>query len=68
MTTQADVPGIGLADDRDKYAAMVKTMEVAETKEDLVKIGGLYAFDVTYPRGDVLLAMKVVSQSKGWAQ
>lgn len=56
------------AQDPEKLDRMLKTLEVAENNDELTQLSMLYAFDMSYDRGDVLLAVKLIQQEKGWPQ
>lgn len=55
-----------LAKDPEKLDRMLKAFEVAESNDELTQLSMLYVFDMTYDRGDVLLAVKLTKQEKGW--
>ncbi len=54
------------AQDREKLDRMLKAFEVAESDDELTQLSMLYVFDMSYDRGDVLLAVKLTKQAKGW--
>jgi hypothetical protein len=54
------------AKDEWRTKQMVTFLRKAENKEEMEKIAGLFVFDMTYDRGDICLAMKIVESEKGW--
>lgn len=54
------------AQDPEKLDRMLKAFEVAENSDELNQLSMLYVFDMSYDRGDVLLAVKLTKQEKGW--
>jgi|APSaa5957512622_1039677.scaffolds.fasta_scaffold79992_3 hypothetical protein len=55
------------AQDPEKLDRMLKAFEVAESNDELTQLSMLYVFDMTYDRGDVLLAIKLTQQERGWS-
>jgi len=55
------------AKNKGHFDTIVEKLRVAESKSELSKIMLLFAFDMSYDRGDVLSAAKAVKLEKGWA-
>lgn len=54
------------AQDHEKYDRMVKLLGNAATKEDMEQAALLFIMDLSYPRADIVLAIKAVEREKGW--
>lgn len=52
--------------DHDRYQAMLKVFDVADSKRELESLMLLYVFDLSFPREDILMAAKATELAKGW--
>lgn len=55
-----------LATDPEKYGRMVQVFRTADKADDLRMLSMMYVLDMSYPREDISLALKVVEKEKGW--
>ena len=54
------------AEEPEKYDRMVKVFDHADTKDELERMAMLYIMDMSFPRGDIALAVKATESERGW--
>lgn len=50
----------------EKYSAMMKVFNNAESHEELKKLSLMYILDLSFSRADIALALHDIEVEKGW--